>query len=313
MSLAKYTGIIPPLVTPLLARDQLDIDGLERQVERLIRGGVGGLFLLGTTGEGPALSYRLRREFIERVCRQVALRVPVLVSISDTSYVESLAMGRFAADAGCDALVAVPPYYLPPSQPELRDWVCDLGRDTPIPLLIYNIPAITKVSLGAEVIAVALEHSNIIGLKDSSGDLDYFRSSLHLARSRPDWSVLIGPEELLAEATEAGGHGGVCGGANIFPELYVALHDAAARRKTGEAERLQFLVRQIAERLYGVGQHPSRIIKGIKGALSCLGVCDAFMAPPFRQFNSPERKRIADAVEEFSAAVAAALPASKSA
>ena len=81
-------GIVPPVVTPLLDRDTLDVPGLERVLEHILAGGVSGLFLLGTTGEGPGLSHRLRRELIDRACRQVAGRVPVLVGISDPAFME---------------------------------------------------------------------------------------------------------------------------------------------------------------------------------------------------------------------------------
>ena len=84
---SPLTGIVPPLVTPLRARDELDVAGLEKLIEHILAGGVSGLFILGTTGEGPSLSYRLRREFIGRVCRQVNNRVPVLVGITDTAFV----------------------------------------------------------------------------------------------------------------------------------------------------------------------------------------------------------------------------------
>ena len=93
-------GVIPPMVTPLHDRDALDIAGLERLVEHILDGGVQGLFILGTTGEGPSLSYRLRTELIERTCRQVAGRVPVLVGITDTAFVESVRMAHVAAEAG---------------------------------------------------------------------------------------------------------------------------------------------------------------------------------------------------------------------
>src|SRR2546426_12586467 len=110
------TGIIPPLVTPLLARDELDVAGLVRLIEHVLAGGVSGLFILGTTGEGPSLSYRLRRELIECVCRQVKQRVPVLVGITDTAFVESVNVARASAEAGADAVVVAPPYYLPEAQ-----------------------------------------------------------------------------------------------------------------------------------------------------------------------------------------------------
>src|SRR5690349_10624231 len=109
-----FTGIIPPLVTPLLDRDTLDVGGLERLIERTLGGGVTGLFLLGTTGEGASLSYRLRRELIERASRQVKGRVPILVNITDTAFIESVNLARHAAVCGAAALVIAPPYYLPP-------------------------------------------------------------------------------------------------------------------------------------------------------------------------------------------------------
>src|SRR5208283_5161575 len=101
---APLSGIVPPLVTPLRDRDTLDVAGLERLVERVLDGGVSGLFILGTTGEGPSLSYRLRRELVERVCRQVKNRVPVLVGITDTAFIESVNVARHAANAGVSAV-----------------------------------------------------------------------------------------------------------------------------------------------------------------------------------------------------------------
>src|SRR4051812_43501002 len=106
-------GIVPPLITPLLSHDQLNEPGLERLIEHVLAGGVHGLFILGTSGEAPSLSYRLRRELIARTCQLVAGRVPVLVGITDTSIVEALGVARSAAEAGAQAVVASTPYYFP--------------------------------------------------------------------------------------------------------------------------------------------------------------------------------------------------------
>ena len=113
-------GIIPPLVTPLLDRDTLDIAGLERLIEHILSGGVHGLFILGTTGEAPSLSYRLRYELIERTCSLVKGRVPVLVGITDTSFTESVNTAVKAKDAGAQAVVLAPPCLLYTS-PSPRD------------------------------------------------------------------------------------------------------------------------------------------------------------------------------------------------
>jgi 4-hydroxy-tetrahydrodipicolinate synthase len=293
------TGIIPPMVTPLRDRDQLDIAGLERLVERAIDGGVSGLFILGTTGEGPSLSYRLRRELVECVCRQVKSRVPVLVGITDTAFVESINVARLAADAGADAVVAAPPYYLPEAQPELREYLDHLVPELPLPLYLYNMPALTKVSFELETVRHAMDNPRIVGLKDSSGNLDYFKRAAGLLKQRPDWTLLIGPEEMLFESILAGGLGGVSGGANLFPKLYVRLCEAARAGDVARARELQAQVLQISGSLYRIGRHSSSIIKGIKCALACLGICDDFMAEPFHRFRAEERALVENRLKEI--------------
>src|SRR5947208_2787955 len=112
-------GIIPPLATPLLDDDRLDHAGLERLVEHVLAGRVQGLFLLGSTGEGPSLDYDLRRELVERVSEQTAGRVPLLVGITDTSFAEARHMAEWARKCGAAAVVAAPPCYFAPSQADL--------------------------------------------------------------------------------------------------------------------------------------------------------------------------------------------------
>jgi 4-hydroxy-tetrahydrodipicolinate synthase len=299
MNLPKYHGIIPPMVTPLRDRDALDVAGLERLIEHILAGGVHGFFILGTTGEGPSLGYRLRKELIERTCRQVNRRVPVLVGITDTAFQESLNVARWSADAGADAVVVAPPYYLPEGQPELQEYLGHLVPELPLPLFLYNMPALTKVSFELETLRRAMDEPRIIGLKDSSGNMTYFHRAAGLLKHRPDWSLLIGPEELLSDAVFAGGHGGVNGGANVFPKLYVKLFEAARAGDVERARALHAHVMAVSDSLYRVGHHASAIIKGIKCALSLLGVCDDFMAEPFARFHEPERARVRQILDEL--------------
>jgi 4-hydroxy-tetrahydrodipicolinate synthase len=295
------TGIIPPIVTPLLDRDKLDVEGLERLLERLISGGVSGLFLLGTTGEGASLSYRLRRELIERTCRQVNKRVSILVNITDTSFIESLDLARHAADSGAQALVVAPPFYLPPGQPELQQYLVHLVAELPLPLFLYNIPQLTKVSYELETVRHAMDEPRIVGMKDSSGNIGYFREVASLLKHRPDWSLLVGPEDLLLDAITAGGHGGVHGGANLFPKLYVRLCDAARNGDPAKARELHALAVRVRASLYEIGRHPSSLIKGIKCALNCLGVCSDFMAEPFHRFRPEQRAIVEQRLAELTA------------
>jgi len=294
----KFHGIIPPVVTPLRDRDHLDAGGLEKLIEHILAGGVGGLFILGTTGEGPSLSYPLRRELIERVCRQVRHRVPVLVGITDTAFAESVNVARWSAEFGADAVVVAPPYYMPEGQPELQEWLDHLVPELPLPLFLYNMPPLTKVSYELDTVRHALQHQRIIGLKDSSGDLGYFKDVAAIAKARPDWSLFIGPEEKLMDALQMGAQGGVSGGANLFPKIYTGLCQAYAAGDLARAWQLQQLILFVSRSLYRIGKHPSTIIKGIKCSLACLGICDDFMAEPFHRFRADERELVKTRLKE---------------
>lgn len=292
------TGIVPPMITPLRARDELDAAGLERLIEHMLAGGVSGLFILGTTGEGPSLSYQLRKQLIDRTCAQVKGRVPVLVGITDTSFVESLNVARWSADAGADAVVVAPPYYLPESQPELQEYLDHLVPELPLPLFLYNMPALTKVHIELETVRRAMDEPRIVGLKDSSGNMTYFHRAVGLMGRRADWTLLVGPEEMLSDTVLAGGHGGVNGGANLFPKLYVRLFAAAKSGDLVRVKELHAQVMRVSNQLYHVGRHSSAIIKGLKCALSLSGICDDFMAEPFHRFRSGERERVREFLED---------------
>lgn len=289
---SRFAGVIPPLVTPMSARDRLDHAGLERLVEHVIGGGVHGVFVLGTTGESPSLSHALRREMVSRTVHLVNRRVPVLVGITDTSFVETVQLAKFAAECGADALVLSTPYYFPAGQTELKYYVDELMPHLPLPVMLYNIPSLTKVPFEIATLEALVGHDRIVGLKDSSGDMEYFGQALTLKRLRPDWTVLIGPEAMLARALQMGGDGGVAGGANVLPRLFTDLHSAVQR---GDASwvGLQKQVEQF-QAIYDVGKYTSRFIKGTKCALSLLGICDDFLADPFHRFRPEDRQRVAE-------------------
>ena len=292
-------GIIPPLVTPLEDRDTLDAAGLERLIEHILAGGVHGLFILGTTGEAPSLSYRLRYELIERVCGQVKGRVPVLVGITDTSFVESVNIAGKAREAGAQAVVLAPPYYFPAGQAELLEYLRHLTPELPLPVFLYNMPSYTKLVYEPETIRAAADFPGIAGIKDSSGNMIYFRRLQSLLKDHPDFSLLIGREELLAEAVLFGGHGCVCGGANLIPQLYVDLYNAACSKDLPKVESLHKKVMHLCTTIYNVGQYESSFLKGLKCALSCMDICSDFLAEPFHRFRRAEHDRIQQYVKEL--------------
>ncbi len=291
-------GIIPPMVTPLSDKDSLDTEGLNRLYEHVIGGGVHGVFVLGTTGEAPSLSHRLRHELVARVCDIVHGRVPVLVGISDTCFAESVNLAHKAAEAGADAVVLAAPYYFPAGQEELLEYLSHLTAEVRLPLLLYNMPY-APPAFAVETVRKAADMDGIIGIKDSSADLEYFKNLLAALKDRLDFTVLNGPEAMLAETLLLGAHGGVPGAANLVPRLYVELYEAAV---SGDRERLETLhsrAMQINEKIYRVGRYRSSFLKGLKCALACLGICSDFLAEPFHSFRDQERAVIKANLEEL--------------
>jgi len=292
-------GIIPPLITPLLDNETIDNKGLERLLEHIIKGGVHGIFILGTTGEFASLSYKLRREMINHTCKIVNRRLPVMVGISDSSFTESLNLARVAAECGADAVVLTPPYYYAPGQPELLEYLKRIMKQMPLPLYIYNMPVHTKVIFEPATVRDASTIPGIIGMKDSSSNLAYFKQIQFALRDRPDFTFLVGPEEFMSEFVLTGGHGGVNGGANMFPKLYVQLYNASVARDFDTIGKLQQKVMQISTTIYKVGHHGSSYLKGLKCSLSVMGICDDFMAEPFHRFKEPERDKIIQYLDEL--------------
>jgi 4-hydroxy-tetrahydrodipicolinate synthase len=287
------------MVTPLRGPDELDEAGLVRLVGHILAGGVHGLFILGTTGEGPGLSYRLRRQLIGRVCGEVAGRVPVVVGITDTAIEESVALAGAAADAGAAAVVAAPPPYYPLGQPELLEYIEHLVRRLPLPLMLYNMPSCCKVAFDLPTVRAAARLPGVAGFKDSSGDMAYFARVAALAKEWPGFAVFVGPEERLGDALRMGAVGGVPGGANICPELYVGLYEAAVAGDWPRVDALQERILEVSRALYRLGSHASSYLKGVKCALSCLGLCDDFMAEPLHRFRPPERERLEQRLVEL--------------
>jgi 2-dehydro-3-deoxy-D-pentonate aldolase len=310
-------GIIPPLVTPLLdGGNDIDEVGTRRMIEHTIEGGVAGLFVLGTTGEGPSLSHTLRRLFVQLCCDIVQDRVPVLVGITDSSLVETLHMVQVARAAGASAVVLTTPFYFPLEQSELIRYVQkimeqleqdDNNNDTQrsMPLMLYNMPGLTKVWFEIDTVRTLAErYPRIVGIKDSSGNLEYFEKLCQLKREvRPDdWTVLMGPEHLTAASVALGGDGGVNGGSNVEPKLFVALYHAAAAKDTARVETLMTRIMAFQE-IYTVCTPGFRYVTATKCALSLKNLCGDAMAEPFVPYGNEHRlqvERILNALPDVS-------------
>jgi 4-hydroxy-tetrahydrodipicolinate synthase len=284
-------GIVPPVITPLINNDTLDVKGLEKLVEHLISGGVHGLFMLGTTGEATSLSYELRKELIKRTSELVAHRIPVVVGITDTSLDGSLDIAEYSASVGLDGVVIAPPYYLPISQDEMREYLEVIVPKLPLPFLMYDMPGCTKIHMSVGTIRRAKE-LGAIGVKDSSGDINYLYSLIQEFKDSPDFSIIAGTELFLPETILYGGHGAVAGGANLFPKLFVDLYNASVEQDIEKIRVLREQLIMINDLIYNVGKHTSKYIKGIKCALSVMDICDDYVAWPIRKYGKEERGKI---------------------
>ena len=273
-----------PLITPLTREGELDRDCLPRLIEHTLSGGVKGLFLLGTTGEGPSLGRRLRVQVVEEVCRLVKGRVPVMVAVTDTAIADSVELAEVAAHAGADAVVSAGPAYYPLTQQDLLTYVETLAQSCPLPLFLYNMPSHTHIWFEPTTVAQAARLPNVAGLKDSSGDMSYLLRVLTLLEERPQFALLIGPEELMGQAVLAGVHGGVNGGANLFPALYTRLYRAAAEGNKTEVTRLQEVVMTVSSIVYSKNGY----LQGMKCAAAALGLCENVLAPPLLSWSGEE-------------------------
>jgi 4-hydroxy-tetrahydrodipicolinate synthase len=292
-------GVIPPLVTPLRDRDTLDVPALEQLLTSLIEGGVHGVFALGTTGEAPGLSQRLRREVVERVCDQCRGLFPVLAGVSDTSVVESLRLAEHAASCGAAGVVMTAPYYFPLTQGEMLAFLERVSGEFPLPLFLYDLPSHVRFRFEPETVRRAAEFPNVWGIKDSTGDLDQYLLLREALAAKPEFTILVGPEQLLGAAVARGAHGGVCGGANLYPELYVGLYEAARAGNAEEVARLHELVMKICDEIYTVGNNESSYLRALKCALAWKGIGEGFMAEPYSGLGQADRERIRECLVDL--------------
>jgi 4-hydroxy-tetrahydrodipicolinate synthase len=281
-------GVITAMVTPLDQDLNLDQEGLERLVEHLIEGGVHGIFILGTTGEAPNLPHDVRFALIEQTCKLAGTRVPVIVGITDTSHKDAIRKAAKSYECGALAVVAAPPYYFQVTQADLLDYFKRLALESPLPLFLYNAPLNTHHWIEVETVIQLAAETNVAGLKDSGLKMGYFHAVRERVRGRSDFTLLVGPDDLLAEAVLMGGHGGMAGGSNVWPRLFVALYEAAVTGDLNRVVALQQRVVQFDTAIY----RSANPLRGLKCALSLLGMCGDELTLPLQPYSQQERDQV---------------------
>ncbi len=294
----KDFGILVPVVTPCDRSGKVDYDGLRSVCSDMIRAGCHGIFVLGSTGRSPWFSLQTR----SRICSEVAKMIETLRRDGrlDTSagfhsgeglrsdvalYAGCMASGiedilentRRMADAGAQVAVVTAPVYFRYNQDEVASIFLTVADRSPLPVLVYDIPAFTGIKLDTAVIARLANHENVVGLKDSSADIVGFRQLLELLEGESPFLLFQGKEHLLAESLLAGASGFVVSLIHIDPYPFVALKQAA---RAGDVESAHALQRTIAgvmelvESSFAQRPETSTLFHIINVALKQRGVCD---------------------------------------
>jgi len=235
----SYSGVVPPLATPLKESGDLDLDSLTRLIEFMIDAGVHGLFLLGTSGEAVFHDSASRTRVLEHAVKIINGRLPVFAGVIDTATDRVTGHARAAKAIGVDAVVATAPFYAQTDQAEIRDHYRYIREKADIPVVAYDIPFCTHVKLRRATIVELAQEGTIIGLKDSSGEDREFRQVLLDLAGHPDFFGFTGAELVVDSALAMGAHGVVPGLGNVDPAGYVRLWNAFKRGDLAKARREQ--------------------------------------------------------------------------
>ncbi len=259
-------GIIPPVVTPMKANEDVDLDRLRRLIDHLLAKGVHGIFVLGTTSEFYALDEVEKQAVIATAVEHVAGRVPVMAGTGAETTREAIRLTRMAEREKVDAVSVITPYYIYPTQAEIADHFRRIAESTSTPVLLYNNPAVCGgVKIDIDTVARLAETPNIVGIKDSSGDLQGLIEYVRVTPSR--FAVFQGRDTLIAPALQFGAKGSVPGTCNIAPDLCVGIYEAFRRGDLAGAQAIQLRLSPLRLGL-AIGTAPG----AIKAAMNLLGL-----------------------------------------
>ncbi len=265
-----FAGVIPALLTPLLEGGQgVDEKALEQVCAFLIERGAHGLMPCGTTGEGPLLSLEERKRVTEVVLEVARGRAFVIAHVGAATTQETVELARHAHDRGADACSIVTPYYYRLEEEALIAHFSRVADSLPdFPIFLYNIPQNTGNNLSPQAVRTLAERcANVVGIKDSSGDMGQLLSYLEVRGGA--FNVIVGSDGLIFPALSMGVRASVSGNANVFPEVFVALFAAFQKGDYAACQTLQKKINAIA-RLMGYGRDLSLFKKmlerrGVRG------------------------------------------------
>lgn len=299
----EYTGVVPPIVTPLDANGEIDTVSLERVVAHLLEAGVSGVFALGSSGESAYLTEAQRDRSLEIIVKAVGGQVPVMAGCIETTTGRVVERARSAAGLGADALVVTAPFYTRISSDEIDRHFRLVRSRTELPILAYDVPVSVHSKLSSDLVISLAQDGIIDGIKDSSGDDPGLRDVIVGVRDLPGFSVLTGHEAVVDAMMLIGADGAVPGLANVDPHGYVRLLRACEKQDWAEAareqERLNRLFRIVRAADPATAGGSTAGLGAFKCAMALLGVIDdPTPAAPMRSFTDEETGRVRAILEE---------------
>ncbi len=285
----KYSGVIVPMVSPFDEKLRIDREAVGNLADHLAAAEVIP-FILGTTGEAASMSREMKTELAAEMIRAVDGRRPVFAGISSNSLEESVELACRYKDLGIEAAVATLPFYYPLKHSLMRRYLEYLAERVPLPLILYNMPATTGLSIPLELIHELSHHPKVAGLKDSERDVERIDRSLELWSGRKDFSYLLGWAGMSAYALVKGADGIVPSTANLVPGLFRELYLSARDGRAEQVEKLQARTDEIAL-LYQKDRQLDRSIPALKALMSLRGLCGPHVLPPLYQMEGDEEKK----------------------
>jgi 4-hydroxy-tetrahydrodipicolinate synthase len=288
----QIRGIIPPVATPMQANEDLDLPRLKWFLDHLIAQGVHGVFVLGTNSEFYALDEREKQEVIATAVAHVRKRVPVYAGTGAETTREAVRLTKMAEREGADGVSVITPYFISPNQQEMFDHYRRIAESTSLPVLLYNNPTTCGgLKIDVDTVARLAQIPNILGVKDSSGDLQNTNEYIRVVPDR--FAVLQGRDTLIYQSLIFGARGAVPATANVAPALLVEIYEAFQRGDHAAAKAAQIRLNPIRLSL-ALGTAPG----GVKAALAMLGMSLGPSRSPVAPLTPEMQQRMKAALAE---------------
>ncbi|GAB3277026.1 dihydrodipicolinate synthase family protein [Larkinella harenae] len=286
----KCSGVVVPMVTPVKADMTIDVAATERLVRHITDFGTFP-FVLGTTGESASIARAEKKKLVETSVKAAAGKSRVYAGISGNSMSDSIEDARHYYDLGAEVFVATMASYFPADTDQMLRYFTQLADAVPAPLIIYNIPGTTHLSIPLEVVEVLSTHPNIVGFKDSERSIERLENAVSRWKNRADFSFLTGWAAQSLRALQLGADGIIPSTANLTPKLYQTLCTAVAEKDDHRA----VLAQQKADRISAIYQKDRTLsysLPALKSMMAGYGLCQSDMLPPLFKLTKAEEKSI---------------------